>query len=152
MRNFTVMFMILILFLSIFFAIFKPPLKNSEFTDTQNEKTYVEKLLTEPKTTEIEQQTEIESQKRFENVEKSNIHENNDYLKKISQTKVENINSQTENFNTSNENLTPIKEESSNTRYEQISKELSEKYNNNPNAEISEEDLKYFLQKLIDNN
>lgn len=147
MRNFTIAFMILILFLSITFAIFKPmPAQNNIQSEEYKEKTYVEKLVTEPNATHNENREFYQT-----NFEKTSTINTN------IQQEINTENKKNENILPRNETEKPksiIKEDirlpKTNRSYENISKELSDKYNNDPNAVVSEEDFNYFIQKTIE--
>lgn len=146
MRNFTIAFMILILFLSITFAIFKPmPAQNNAQNNEYKEKTYVEKLVTEPNATHDNREY---SQTNFDS--SLATHENTPQKINTEYNQNENILPQNEVEKPKNIIKEDIKLPRPNRNYENISKELSEKYNNNPNAEVSDEDFKYFLQKTIE--
>ncbi len=147
MRNFTVAFMILILFLSITFAIFKPmPAQEKTKNSDTEEKSYVEKLVTEPDATLNADNKRVPT---YSNEIQSNI---------LERDLIPIIKEQT----TPQEEIQPqIKQKISNTDkielpqkinggYENISQELSNKYHNDPNAVVSDEDFNYYMQKLLD--
>lgn len=147
MRNFTIAFMILILFLSITFAIFKPmPAQNTNKNEELKEKSYVEKLISDPNATHNEnnniRQTDfdrISTDKEITPQEiKTELKQNENVLPQNNLEKTQNITKE------------DIKLPKTNRSYDNISKELSAKYNNNPEAEVSDEDFKYFLQKTIE--
>lgn len=157
MRNFTIAFMILILFLSITFAIFKPmPAQNNAKNDEFKEKTYVEKLVTEPNATHNENrefyQTNFEKTSNYNEISSQEM---NREISKNENTlqKKETIQPlpQDETINSKIEKRKRMQQQRANRRnYENISKELSDKYNNDPNAVVSEEDFNYFIKKTIE--
>lgn len=159
MRNFTIAFMILILFLSITFAIFKPmPAQNNAQNDEFKEKTYVEKLITEPNATHNENrefyQTNFEKTSNYNEISSQEINreisQNENNLQKNEFLQPKNL-PQSEAINSKTEKRERMQQQRANRRnYENISKELSDKYNNDPNAVVSEEDFNYFIKKTIE--
>ena len=150
MRNFIVAFMILILFSSIMFVMLRP-VNNQTEKKKLKEKSHVEKLLTEPAiynqkennenfNTEEKEIREIrEPEKIITDMFKEEVQENED-IKTNSQQFDENEQKALKQITDNTQ---------SNANYQSVTKELIEKYGNNPNAEVSEEDVQKFMIKML---
>lgn len=150
MRNFIVAFMILILFSSIMFVMLRP-VNNQTEKKQLKEKSHVEKLLTEPAiynqkennenfNTEEKEIREIrEPEKIITDMFKEEVQENED-IKTNSQQFDENEQKALKQITDNTQ---------SNANYQSVTKELIEKYGNNPNAEVSEEDVQKFMIKML---
>lgn len=150
MRNFIVAFMILILLSSIMFVILRPVSSHSE-KNVKSEKSHVEKLLTEPAiynqkennenfNTEEKEIREIrEPEKIITDMFKEEVQENED-IKTNSQQFDENEQKALKQITDNTQ---------SNANYQSVTKELIEKYGNNPNTEVSEEDVQKFMIKML---
>lgn len=175
MRIFMVGFLIFILGSSLALLIFKPMFNKNNAENIQDENSRVEKLITgkndiAQKTTNHE---EIKSNfKPFEdeldlkpnkyipperpNHEEYMVkHDNTNPSKKVivnENIHYESIKNITPEQNQINEKA--IKEfenqMNSNQNLKSVTNELKEKYNNNPNAEVSNDDINYFMIKLLD--
>ncbi len=151
MRNFTVLLLLLVLFYSVFLLITKPLHQNK--IPEKREKTHVEKLLTE--SSKIPQDTEVFG---TENQELDLPAE--EYSKKSEFSKSEEKQNETEipvhhedsaDNKNKNENYVSIPQNTKqNNAYKSVTQELYEKYGNNPNAEVSQEDLQKYMIKMID--
>lgn len=148
MRNFIVAFMVLILLSSIMLVILRP-IPQSEQKAPSKEKSHVEELLTgsDNKLNNQEDEKNINIEEKKQSIDeltfdKNNFNENmnNNYIppQNISNTPSEEKKTETENYKVINNNL------------QDITKELSEKYGNNPNAEVSPEDIEFFMLKLLE--
>ena len=147
MRNFTVAVMILILFLSITFAIFKPmPAQEKPKNTDIEEKTYVEKLVTEPNATinTNKEQVFTYSNEIQNNTKKIEFQ----HVKKEQASSDENV-QQKVRQKTSDTDKIEIPQ-NTNRNFENISQELANKYHNDPKAVVSDEDFNYFMQKMIE--
>lgn len=147
MRNFIIAFMLLILLSSIMFVILRP-VSTRNTTTEKTEKSHVEKLLTEP--SQVQEQKEIEQEKEPEKIITDVFNESiyipqrkEEYQEKPTPQPFEQIN-QTQKI----EKLTEMNKSDKN--YQSISNELMQKYGNNPNAEVSEEDIQNFMIKMLD--
>ncbi len=140
MRNFIVAFMVLILLSSIMFVMLRPVNNHTEKKQLK-EKSHVEKLLTEQVPNEPEKNTEnTEPEKIITEVFDENIYipsKTKDYTKP-------------QPFAEKNTELNQINEtEKNNTNYQSITNELMEKYDNNPDAIVTEEDLQKLMIKIL---
>ncbi|MBR1680923.1 hypothetical protein IJ707_03935 [bacterium] len=139
--------MLLILLSSIMFVILRP-VSTRNTTTEKTEKSHVEKLLTEP--SQVQEQKEIEQEKEPEKIITDVFNESiyipqrkEEYQEKPTPQPFEQIN-QTQKI----EKLTEMNKSDKN--YQSISNELMQKYGNNPNAEVSEEDIQNFMIKMLD--
>lgn len=170
MRNFITTFLLLILFISIFSAIFAPKNTKKSLEEESNNKSRVEKLLTEPNQSfkvEDEQKVEAETQQKpIEKVPEIKVLNKNNLPDKTidntAQTKdAEKISIPKNSKELSDEildrnqitknEIPRTNNKTVNKTYEQSVQDLITKYNNNPNANVSEEDLKQILQKTFEN-
>ncbi|MBR1942743.1 hypothetical protein IJ843_03290 [bacterium] len=139
MRNFIVAFMLLVLLSSIMFVIFRP-VQINEVKQKSGEKSHVEELLT--------------GTKKEKYIEEDSPADDN--------AKTEEISDKTDDFTEYPfQNEPPTEKErnekpvindyiNSNSSLHDITKELSEKYANNPNAEVSAEDMEKFMLKILE--
>lgn len=149
MRNFIVLFMLFILISSIMFVIIRP-VSIKETKNDNTEKTRVEKLISGSKERVDDSVLYEEHHKNMTNVfdEVADV----DFKKKTkaSGSKVESkqkvqpfIEETRESENNKNQSFEP------NKNFQDVSRELSEKYGNNPDAEVSEEDINNFMIKML---
>jgi len=139
MRNFIVAFMLLVLLSSIMFVILRP-IQINEVKQKSDEKSHVEELLT--------------GTKKEKYIEKDSSADDN--------ANIEEISDNTDNFTEYTfQNEPPTEKErnekpvindyvNSNSSLQDITKELSEKYDNNPNAEVSVEDMEKFMLRILE--
>lgn len=140
MRNFTVTLMLLVLFLSITFAIFQPTPTVKQVQPVKKEKSHIEKLLTEPALKkEIIEETatfveKTEEPKRIEpKVTEQIVQEE---VKEANPEKLE------------EEKIVEEQTKRAQDNYQMID-ELMKKYNNDPNAEISTEDFNKYVNQML---
>lgn len=150
MRNFIVAFMILILFSSIMFVMLRP-VNNQTEKKQLKEKSHVEKLLTEPA---IYNQKENNENFNTEDKEIREIREPEKIITDMFKEEVqenEDIKTNSQQFDENEQKaLKQITDNTqSNANYQSVTKELIEKYGNNPNAEVSEEDVQKFMIKML---
>ena len=150
MRNFIVAFMILILFSSIMFVMLRP-VDNQTEKKQLKEKSHVEKLLTEPA---IYNQKENNENFNTEDKEIREIREPEKIITDMFKEEVqenEDIKTNSQQFDENEQKaLKQITDNTqSNANYQSVTKELIEKYGNNPNAEVSEEDVQKFMIKML---
>lgn len=148
MRNFIVAFMVLILLSSIMFVILRPVGTHSE-KKVNNEKSHVEKLLTEPAYYDHQENNDIKD----EETEKKELREPEkiitDMFNEYAQESSPANNSETAQT-TDKKAVKQIDEKTQyGENYQSITNELMEKYGNNPNAEVSEEDVQKFMIKML---
>ena len=150
MRNFIVAFMVLILLSSIMFVILRPVGTHSE-KKVNNEKSHVEKLLTEPTSYVQQKNNEISD----EETEKKEIREPekiitdmfSEYTQEENSTNTEVPQAIDENDKKALKQITDTAKNDAN--YQSITNELMEKYGNNPNAEVSDDDVQKFMIKML---
>ena len=145
-RKMIIIFMLFIVSFSVLLAILKP--KSTNTTASKEENTHLEKMLYNKKSTS-------DTQKSTQNVDFTTDNHFEKELK-IEQKKVE------ETPPIDDVQINNIKRESNHAKrptldtpkeiksYTTIQKELSEKYNNDPNAEVSEEDILKYMNKVIE--
>ena len=140
MRNFTVTLMLLVLFLSLTFAIFQPTPTVKQAQPVKKEKSHIEKLLTEPTLKkEIIEETET-FVKKTEEPEKIEPKE----TEPIVQEEVK----EAEPEKLEEEKRVEEQTERAQDNYQMID-ELMKKYNNDPNAEISAEDFNKYVNQML---
>lgn len=150
MRNFIVAFMVLILLSSIMFVILRPVSTHSE-KKIKSEKSHVEKLLTEPTSYVQQKNNEISD----EETEKKEIREPekiitdmfSEYTQEENSTNTEVPQAIDENDKKALKQITDTAKNDAN--YQSITNELMEKYGNNPNAEVSDDDVQKFMIKML---
>lgn len=129
MRNFTVTLMLLVLFLSLTFAIFQPTPTVKQAQPIKKEKSHIEKLLTEPA------------------LKKEIIEETETFVKKTEEPKKIEP-KETEPIVQEEEKRVEEQTERAQDNYQMID-ELMKKYNNDPNAEISTEDFNKYVNQML---
>ena len=142
-RKFIIIFILFIFSFSVLFAILKPKTKSVNSTENQN--THVKNLI-------------INKNDFSPNIQPSTNFTENTNIKIEDTTELEKINldTQKKDFQVNSKNdikkeISPEINISSNNNLIEIQKELSEKYNNNPNAEVSDEDIVKYLNKVLEN-
>lgn len=155
MRNFIVLFMILVLFSLIMLLITKPVTSDIENKDTK-EKSHVEKLLTEQSKEEKNKNNDIQEMSSENDTGKiiTDVFSETIYIKPQSnKNDPQEIDKTPQPFN-KNQQMNEIQELTEKTKsdknFQNISNELIEKYGNNPNAEVSEEDVQHYMIKMIE--
>ena len=151
MRNFIVAFMLVILLSSIMFVILRP-IKPAQVNNNPQEKSNVEKLLTEP--SQAPQEISASQKKEIIDEIMQKLQKNEE----IEQYKPQNIQPAeekkqekiTQNEYKNNSQKHSNRGASSNDPLVILHEELAKKYNNNPNAEISQEDMQKILIQMLE--
>lgn len=155
MRNFIVSFMLVILLSSLMFVILKP-MHPAQIDNKSHEKSNVEKLLTEPSDKQANTYQEMSANQKKEIID--------ELLKQFEEKEKENSNTQTlpppeeiprtQKINLSQNNQSAPKNEINsdlgNNSIKNMQEELSKRYNNDPNAEISDEDVQNLLMQMLE--
>ncbi len=145
-RRFIIVFMLLLVSFSVLFVILKPTHNNT--SNPEIDKTsHVGKLILKKQQTTLPETDYLKNKKEEDS---ENNQEFNQTSKNKDQQLIENFIQQT---NSQNETSVEISQETSQTKsnnLNSIQQELSEKYNNDPNAEISEEDFIKYMNKIIE--
>ncbi len=153
MRNFIVAFMILILFSSIMFVMLRP-VNNQTEKKQLKEKSHVEKLLTEPAKYNQKEDNEIfnSEEKEIREIREPEKIITDMFKEEVQFTKEdEDIKTNSQQIDKNEKKVIKQFTDStqSNANYQSVTKELIEKYGNNPNAEVSEEDVQKFMIKML---
>ncbi|MBR2526772.1 hypothetical protein IKE67_09935 [bacterium] len=153
MRNFIVAFMLVILLSSIMFVILRP-IQPAQINQSKKEKSNVEKLLTEPAKNTEEPYSEMSSEEKKEVIDDilQQFEPNNNPELQIKEKHNEIEISQTQNATenkqeTTKNDVAPARD---NNSFKDIQDELNKKYGNDPNAEVSQEDLQKILIKMLE--
>lgn len=151
MRNFIVAFMVMILLSSIMFVLLRPINTSSE-KKVKTEKSHVEKLLTEPATHNQQENKTFDTEKE-ETEEKRQIQEPEKIITDLFKEETQVTNEIPEPKTQQNNEKNVVKQITDNAKnnenYQSITNELMEKYGNNPNAEVSEEDVQRYMIKML---
>lgn len=159
MRSFIVAFMVLILISSII-LVFVFPVHKTETHAKKAEKTYVEKLLTGTLQEMQKENTEGADSLSVNNDKKTDVYSEYFYVPSESFNNGNSNGKELSNKADFSQNSSLDKNTSdvlrhaadyanSNESYRRVSKELSEKYGNNPNAQVSEEDMVKYTVKML---
>ena len=155
MRNFIALFMILILFSLIMLLMIKPVTSDKKNKDIK-EKSHVEKLLTTQDNRKEIENNDIQEMSSEKDTGKiiTDVFNETIYIKpQSSKNESQEIDNKPQPFD-KNQQTKEIHELTEKTKsdknFQNISNELMEKYSNNPNAEVSEEDLQHYMIKMIE--
>lgn len=154
MRSFIVSFMLIILFSSIMFVILKP-IQPAQINNKVREKSNVEKLLTEPAPTPAPQDmTAKEKKDTIDDILKQFETDSNKRIPPELETKDTQEKMQSSKANPDESNrIEPQKQAfniNTNNKFQDLQGELTKKYGNNPDAEVSQEDIQEVFIKLLD--
>lgn len=153
MRNFIVAFMLVILLSSIMFVILKP-VQPAPINTDKKEKTNVEKLLTEPSESSQKTYNEMSSEQKKEVIDDilQQFEPNNKPEPQIPQKtdKFEIPQPTTLTQNNPPQQKIELPPAPENSSIKNIQDELTKKYGNDPNAEVSQEDLQKILIKMLE--
>ena len=178
MRNFMVGFLIFILASCLALLIFKPMFIKEDKNEASGEKSRVEELITGKESRFNEENNAEEITSNFKPFEDELNFEHHDFipperpnpenfeqlknnfslpedLKLPENLKVEDVN----NLTSQQQNMVDEKtykeienQINNNPNLKSVTNELKEKYQNNPNAEVSKEDINYFMLKMLESS